>query len=195
MHLKDFQMLTPPRSRFASLAALDPPPSKSGLPGFPIVPRCRLCRHFGGWSARVVTTPARGDRAWVECLLRETKLDTGCLSGYVGIPRPRKGAQGLASQVWVTTERRTRGDAWRCLDGLCWWPARDTPARVGRWLQRPFADGRGAAKALYGSTRPSVGRSGMSTPSTVAGGNAQSRERTGHKTPCAGGLGAWPGGS
>jgi hypothetical protein len=33
----------------------------------------------------------------------------------------------------------TRG---RCLNGQRWWPARDTPVWVGRWLQGPFADGR-----------------------------------------------------
>ena len=94
----------------------------------------------------------------------------------LGIPGPRKGAQGLASQVWVTAERRTHGDAWRCLDGLRW-----QQRGLGGGSNSRSQTGEGAAKGACGSTRPSVGRSGRSTPWTVAGGNSRTLERTGHK--------------
>ena len=79
-------------------------------------------------------------------------------------------------------------DTRRCLNGFA------LVARKGQ-RQRGLSGGsdcgaqiaEGAAKGLCRSTRPSAGRSGTSTPWTVAGGHCGCGRGTGHKTPCAGG--------
>ena len=61
---------------------------------------------------------------------------------------PRKGAQGLASQVWGTTARQDRLTHGDVSMALPWWPARDTPGRVERWLRLRCADRRKGGQRL-----------------------------------------------
>ncbi len=149
-------------------------------------------------SLDATATLSRQGRGWARVAARRRHrknvlilfLTQVASQAMLGIPGPRRGAQGLASQVWVTADRQdrlTRGDVSMALR---WWPARDTPARVGRWLQRPFADGRrGGQRRFTDRPGPLWGEAARQRRGRLREATRDLVKRAGHKTPCAGGPG------